>query len=243
VVEAYDPTKDYSGAETNIIVYGYNLCDAFYKGEHNVQDINACVDKCVQCLDVVVKANPQHAITTTYAYENGFSASGTKTVCCANADCPLNKEAEVSAVLAIFEGFQYATRQENGTKYGMVLSYCVNTEALVAYETTMNTKVSYGVLAVAKANATDTILDASGESSVKNIISTEITGTPSVDLIIWGDNATWDAVIDGVAVKDMAFYIVGYYVENEAVSYFSGANSSSGLMALATTSYSEVKEK
>ena len=242
VIEAYDPTKDYSGAETNIIVYGYNLCDAFYKSEHNVQDINACVDKCVQCLDVVVKANPQHAITTTYAYENGFSASGTKTVCCGNKDCPLNKEAEVSSIDAIFEGFVYSTREENGSRYGIVLSYYVNTDALSAYQDNTDKTVSYGVMAIAKQGVNGNPLNADGTPSVESIIATDVTGIPSVDFIIWGSKNAWETELeDGTLVADIDFYILGYVAENGALDYFCAEASSKDITALTALSYNDIK--
>lgn len=219
-----------------------NHCEVYYNGEHEVQDINACVDKCEKCFEIYAKANPEHDLTTVIDYLNGFAASGTKTVCCANEGCPLNLEAQVTSVSAIFNGFVYSTREENGTKYGMVLSYCVDTEALLAYEANKSTTLSYGVLAIAKANVSGSPLDISGAPTTNESITTSVTGTPSVDLIIWGAKSTWDSMLQsGITVKELEFYVVGYVTENDSLEYFCGEASSTDITALTAVSYNGIK--
>ena len=226
-----------------MFIYGCNLCTVAFGGNHTVDEerSNDCAGICKYCALSTPKDNPQHSITVTYAYANGYATVGTKTECCSNEGCPLKAQANVSEIPAIFDGFMYATREESDSRCGMVMTYGVNIEALENYQDNTGKLVSYGVLAVAKANASDNILNADGTSSAQSIVSANVTGTPSVDLIIWGSKNAWETEMDGVAVKDIPFYIVGYASYNGAVSYFCGETSSGKLSDLTSKSYSEIK--
>ena len=242
-IQSYDEWVAQGSPTGKRMVYGYNRCEAFYDGNHVLDEekSNDCVGVCLNCGMITPKAEPKHSFTTVYAYENGFATVGTKTECCSNEGCPLKADARVSEIPAIFNGFMYATREESDSRCGMVMTYGVNIEALENYQDNTGKLVSYGVLAVAKANASDNILNADGTSSAQSIVSANVTGTPSVDLIIWGSKNAWETEMDGVAVKDIPFYIVGYASYNGAVSYFCGETSSGKLSDLTSKSYSEIK--
>ena len=171
-------------------------------------------------------------------YNNGFSANGCKQIECSRCD----SVDETQSVAPIFEGFGYSTREEDGTRYGMVMSYIVNTSALNEYETVNNVAVSYGVLAIAKANVSGNPLANDGSTELESITTTSVTGTKAVDLIIWGSANAWNGTLaDGTAIKDLEFYVTGYVTVNGQLSYFCGADSSATLTELNTISYNGIK--
>ena len=173
-------------------------------------------------------------------YKEGFSANGCKQIKCSR--CDVNDESQ--AVEPIFEGFGYSTREENGSRYGMVMSYVVNTSALKDYETVNNTSVAYGVLAIAELNVNGNPLANDGSTDNESITTTGVTGTKAVDLIIWGSKAAWDSTLeDGTAVKALKFYLTGYVIENGELNYFCGMDSSKNLTELSTIAYNEINNK
>ena len=97
-------------------------------------------------------------------------------------------------------------------------------------------------MAIAKQGVNGNPLNADGTPSVESIIATDVTGTPSVDLIIWGSKNAWETELeDGTLVADIDFYILGYAVENGALDYFYGEASSSDITALEALSYNDIK--
>ena len=170
-------------------------------------------------------------------YANGFSASGYKQIKCAR--CTVNDENTVAS--PIFDGFGYSTREESESRCGMVMSYVVNMDALKEYEGVTDTALSYGVLAVAKPNVSGNPLNADGSTEHESISTTSVTGTKAVDLIIWGSRAAWNAALtDGTVVKALEFYLTGYVIVNNELTYFCGAESSKELVNLNTTSYNKI---
>ena len=171
-------------------------------------------------------------------YNNGFSANGCKQIECSRC----NSLDETQSVDPIFEGFGYSTREEDGAKYGMVMSYIVNTSALNDYEAVNNVAIGYGVLAIAKSIVSGNPLANDGSTELESITTTAVTGTKAVDLIIWGSADAWNGTLsDGTAIKDLEFYVTGYVTVNGQLSYFCGANSSATLTDLDTISYNRIK--
>jgi len=255
---AWDSTKPDSYYQTAkdstawTVVYNYSPCNAFYDGIH-ISDPNKtseCAQTCKNCGTVTLKENPKHSLSTELLYENGYAASGVKTVACLNAGCPLNTNPEATLLDAIFDGFRYSTKENDGKLCAMVLTYNVNTAALRAYEQGTGKVLSYGVLAVAAHNVSASPLENDGTPRQDDLVAVDVTGAPSVDLIIKGSASDWDAVIDnetGITVKDLPFYILGYVVEAEdedkSLSYFYGEKSSKTLTDLEAKSYKDILAK
>ena len=170
-------------------------------------------------------------------YANGFGANGYKQIKCAR--CTANDESGVAS--PIFDGFGYSTREESDLRCGMVMSYVVDMDALREYENVTGTALSYGVLAIAKPNVSGNPLGADGSTDNESITTTSVTGTKAVDLIIWGSRAAWNAALtDGTVVKALEFYLTGYVIVNNELTYFCGAESSKELVNLNTTSYNKI---
>ncbi|MBR2024456.1 MAG: leucine-rich repeat domain-containing protein, partial [Clostridia bacterium] len=65
------------------IVSGYNACEAFYNGVHELdpEKSNACAGICANCQEAKLSSNPVHDYVTTLVYAN-YLANGTKTQTC-----------------------------------------------------------------------------------------------------------------------------------------------------------------
>ena len=141
----------------NFLVYGYNVCKAFYDNEHQEKlnegetDTNLCVlTECSKCgikgLDT--SADSTHIFgKSVIAYANGFASQGTATTACQNSGCVCNTSPFVESVLPIYNALGYSVN-ELGTS--LTLGYTVNYEAYAAYlESDENNKVVFGFVAYA----------------------------------------------------------------------------------------------
>ena len=158
-----DTTKNY-------IVYGYNLCDAFYDGLHSTSQISPCVSECSVCGDKVVNhISDYESIIAEYA--NGFMSNGQKVVNCTNAGCTFKISEELNP---LFSCLGYSA-SENGDG-GIAVGYTVNKTAINTYKEIANVSLNYGVFAISqeKLGAGD-VFDENG-SLAANAISFDVTG-------------------------------------------------------------------
>ena len=130
---------------SHVIVENY-CTNLALKGEHLSSD-NPCVIFCEDCLFSQAKENPQHSISVTITYENGYTNAGAKLTACINKGCGHKEAEEVKALFACL-GYS-ASEFGNG---GMLISFAVNNDAINDYAEVNDVNVSYGVFAGLKSN-------------------------------------------------------------------------------------------
>ena len=155
----------------NYAIYGYNVCDAFYNGEH-LEDGNPCVVNCTRCNTVNgVEKNPNHNISVTITYVNGFHNVGAKVTGCTNAGCT-NNVTEETPSLFVCQGYSAST----SGSMGIVVGYKVNKEAIDAYTSLTGKTVKYGVFAASQEKLDGGDIFENGIAN-KNAICAEIKAT------------------------------------------------------------------
>ena len=181
-LEAYNALEEIT---KNYIVYGVNTCESFY-GEH-LEDNNPCVINCTRCeSENVPEKNPIHNEKVTISYES-ITAVGTKITTCLNAGCS-HSVTENAPILFVCRGYS-VPEDERG---GIAITYTVNKEAILEYESVMGITISYGVFAVAKSKLGDNdIFDENGNATL-GVINAELTeySFTEVDLKITGFSDT-----------------------------------------------------
>jgi hypothetical protein len=186
-------------------------------GNHNLVLIGPCADKCSVCLHYVQRAEQSHDLNEQYKYSNGYLAVGSFDTTCTNEGCNHHLTGELNP---IFEDFMYSKRE--GNVFGLVMVYKVDKEALALYEEKANTKVTFGVLAIAQSNikAEQPLVKNDGTTSYDRIIVANVSEkVPStVTLLIKGEESQWDKH------KETPFYILGYAINEGTVEYFQNAS-------------------
>jgi hypothetical protein len=92
------------------MVYGYNLCDAFYNGKHNVGDVNTCCEDATcqreKCALVIKSTFTDHKLNESLVYANGFDNAGVYNCYCENASyCTVANATEKTAPIVTFLGY------------------------------------------------------------------------------------------------------------------------------------------
>lgn len=126
---AKDFDKNATYTESTII-YNYNACDAFYNGEHVMENVSGCQVKCKNCGLAQEKDNSVHTNTVTMQKtEKGyFDTIVASTVC---SICGKVEKEESIAPLFTHLGYSVSTY---GDGYAMVQGYYVNKAAVDAYK-------------------------------------------------------------------------------------------------------------
>ena len=192
----YAKTQSYDewvleGSPTNDVrfVYGYNVCTAFYNGNHDYtyegSYTNDCVSKCGRCGEITANENPNHNNETVITYENGFLNVGLKVVTCQNADCGYCNETAVDALI-IFVGV--STNEEGNA---LCFGYTMNNEEISEFVNAGNT-FRYGVVAYAPGEDEadlDPVTSSVAPLNPQRTIFAELNDTYSaVDFVINGFN-------------------------------------------------------
>ncbi len=153
------------------VIYGYNVCDAFYASKH-LEDNNPCVINCDRCnVNGVAEENPVHNIATTITYVS-FDTIGTKKIGCTNEGCSHGTTEEAPA---LFVNLGFSASEYDGTQISV--NYKVNAQAVKDYEDATGEKLNYGVFAVrADRIETNDIFDADGKA-LDGVIAADITGS------------------------------------------------------------------
>ena len=171
IVSIDDFVRAEADATKNYIVYGYNLCDAFYDGVHSASQISPCVIECSVCNDKIVNHISEYE-ELVVEYANGFTAKGQKAVVCTSEGCGY---AEISEMPALFENKGYSAAEYEGG--GMSIGFKVDKKAIEKYEEITGETVNYGVFAVlADVIKTNDIFDADGKA-LDGVIAADITDT------------------------------------------------------------------
>ena len=123
-----------------VLVYGYNTCDAFYRGVHieklneGETDNNPCVlTECKTCgaKNLDTSSDATHNFDAgVIAYVNGFASVGTFTVSCQNANCVCNVNPTVTSVPAIYTYLGFAVKEDQTS---LTLGYTFDKDAYESY--------------------------------------------------------------------------------------------------------------
>ncbi len=168
IVSIDDFVRAEADGTKNYIVYGYNLCDAFYDGAHSTSQISPCVVECSVCNDKIVKHISDFE-STVVEYANGFTANGKMSCVCTSEGCTFELNKELNPLFTNL-GFSAA-------EYGdmMSVNYRVNEDAILTYEVLTGVTINYGVFAVMKDNVgNNDIFDENGDA-LKGVIAADIT--------------------------------------------------------------------
>ena len=150
----------------NLLIYGANLCDVSYNGEHNEGDLENYQATCTRCGAVVYCEDPAHSQKITIEYES-FLTAGTKTVVC--LECNTAGRKVETAPLFVCLGYS-ASQYGDGISIG----FKANGEAIAKYREATGKSVTYGVFAVSKEKLGDN--DIFGANGVADgVINAEIT--------------------------------------------------------------------
>ena len=161
---AQDTTKNY-------IVYGYNLCDAFYDGMHKSSQISPCVVECLICNDKIVNHISDYE-SLVVEYANGFMANGKKAVVCTNEGCGFKNEEDLNP---LFSCLGYSAYEAGGD--GIAIGYMVNNEAIDEYTSITGKNLTYGVFVASQSKlGGNDIFDQEGNKA-NGVVSVEITSS------------------------------------------------------------------
>jgi len=157
-IVAYDPSKsngtDYLGMDpyttditvnTNrVIVYGYNLCDAFYNGVHAEGTvINSCQFGCGRnCGQASLLENPQHNLSKVTVFgENGYFDT-----VCVKESCSVCETVTVNEnVSPLFVNYGYScTEFAIDGSYSMSQFFGINKQSLEKYTALTGNAFEYG---------------------------------------------------------------------------------------------------
>ncbi len=124
-----------------MVIYGANLCEVAFGGEHDYQGTGYCVDgfECSMC-PKVIDGTDGHDIVKTIEYANGFAKAGTICEICENDGC---KYIVSSDAPAIFECLGFSTSPDNT---GISTGFIVNAQSLDEYEKFIGKKLTFGVV-------------------------------------------------------------------------------------------------
>ena len=124
-----------------MVIYGANLCEVAFDGEHDYQGTGYCVDgfECSMC-PKVIDGTDGHDIVKTIEYANGFTKAGAICEICENDGC---KYIVSSDAPAIFECLGYSVNSDNT---GIATGFAVNQNSLLVYENLTGKRLTFGVV-------------------------------------------------------------------------------------------------
>lgn len=124
-----------------MVIYGANLCEVAFDGEHDYQGTGYCVDgfECSMC-PKVIDGTDGHDIVKTIEYANGFAKAGTICEICENDRCEYIVSSEAPA---IFECLGYSVNSDNT---GIATGFLVNAQSLDEYEKFIGKELTFGVV-------------------------------------------------------------------------------------------------
>ena len=151
------------------IVYGYNYCDAFYKGTHQ-EDNNPCMVNCERCNTYgVAEKNPIHTLTATITYTS-YDKAGEKKVHCTNDGCQYSDTEEASA---LFVSLGYS-KPVNGNG-SFTVGYQINSKAMNEYSTLTGKTFKYGLFVASQSKlGNNEAIDENG-TAAQGVISADMT--------------------------------------------------------------------
>ena len=191
--------------EGAMAVYGCNVCDTFYNGEHEFDKDCTTADACSHKCGLINTKNESHNDKETLTFANGLTADGVHSVACQNDGCTVKTEETVKPV---FTAKGYST---NAYKNAINGGYEVNLTSLALYERLIGT-LEYGiVIANASSFGEKTFLDENNKVNSDKALQVEMDKQySSFDCSInFGTNT-------GI---DLDLVITAYVIEGDTVTY------------------------
>ncbi|MBQ4510526.1 MAG: leucine-rich repeat domain-containing protein [Clostridia bacterium] len=213
--------------------YNYNYCEAYYNGNHELdpEKSNDCAGICGKCGEVALSANPIHNYVTTISYAKGYLNTGIKTETCQNAGCAHENGYEsVVEAIATFNGVSVKINGD-GLTFGFTFNYEALDELVKITGKSVELGFVVGVKDFIEGEAYNN-KNAVTASVLTWIVETEEEKNEvkyaSADFVLRG---TWDRMVDldgdmiaETNVKDVEFYMAGYLVTNNTVSYLNASD-------------------
>lgn len=206
-----------AASDKNIIVYGYNVCDAFYQGVHDVKvamEGSTCQGECERtgCGEIGILANPEHQSVWVFTDENGNEMKVTALIV-AEYKCTKCQTVESHEEISpIFEAVGYTFDEEDPSQ----ISYraFVKQEPLKRYEELAGQSLKYGLVAgIAKENPDGKPLtfnaDTEEISTNGDVVCVEINNK---------DYASLEIKLMGINVST-SIYCNAFAIVNSKVSY------------------------
>ncbi|MBQ4509611.1 MAG: leucine-rich repeat protein, partial [Clostridia bacterium] len=204
------------------VISGYNACEAFYDGVHQLdpEKSNACAGVCSNCGEKSLAANPVHNYVTTIVYEN-YLAKGVKTQTCQNEGCAHATPVvtDVAPIITEFKGFSVSEKCD-----AITFGYSFDKNAIAEFEA-VNGKIELGFVVAAKALLGENApLNDDGTAATDKVVKASVldeeAGYTGADFVLRGN---WDRDVtigeETLNIKDVEFYMAGYIIVNGAVSY------------------------
>ena len=222
----------------NYLIYGYNMCKAFYNDVHPEKleegevDTNLCMlTECDRCgiTNVYVGNDSTHNMNTTYAYANYF-VNGTITESCQNAGCIYHTTPKVDneTLTPFFKELKYSTRESGGV-FGIYVEYKIDQNAIALYEVLSDKTVNYGVMAIKTSNITGNgPLKVDGTTSANYVVAADVTNNKLAlaQLIItgnWAENSEIEITMLGFVTDGEELHYMGSQDGEAATGTAAGA--------------------
>ena len=210
--------SEFTGADStkNIIVYGYNVCDAFYMGQHDAKNAiegSTCLGLCSRsgCGQTAVLNNAQHTNIWVFANENGGEMSFTAVIVATYKCSSCQTVEKTQNIEKIFDVYGYSFNENDPSNIGYKTK--VNTDAINDYESLSGNTVKYGVvagIAPENANGKPISLNENGEIVIgESTVLADMTETDFKFIQIKVTNIN----------KSTSIYCNTYFVLNSQVSY------------------------
>ena len=202
-----------------------NHCDAYYEGSHAGDDDGDCTTAllCQRCSTLLQEARDSHNNQTIAKYENGYTENGYMRSGCVNCECY-----EEVTLNPLFKCLGYSLQEY--ADGGISISFLVDHDAILDYETATGEKLIYGVFAVAKQNAQETV----GEEKIdKEIINPDGTSANKVASV---DFSKYDYDIFAIKVtgfesdelRGVQLALGGYVIDNDKFTYLQPTKTTEG---------------
>ena len=240
----YDRVKTLCSSNSRFSQAKYSTYESYLAGTHTtgsyifIYDCNICE---VAYDSVHLPASAMHEHTS-------YTASSYLVTACPRC---LEESSRVE-VAPIFDGFGYSARIENNgdTKRALVFSYFINTDSLEIYKSYNPEKtLSFGIVGAFESKITNADsevynpLNADGTAVQGNVVAYDIASKDvvSIDFIIKGEQATWEAN----GIPSSPIYMLGYVIDDTGLYYIGNntekvASQSANITDLKTVTYNEL---
>ena len=157
----YDSSPE-SYQDKDYIIVDCNPCEIFFDGKHTTG-----TPKCTRCNTEIYCEDETHNLEIAITYEN-FGKDGVKTVRC--LDC--NSSVITKVAPKLFDCKGYSMPLDGDDEFS--ISFEINQKAIDEYQEITNTKINYGIFAVAESKIGSNDILLSDGSANENVIKAEV---------------------------------------------------------------------
>ncbi|MBQ8147039.1 MAG: leucine-rich repeat protein [Clostridia bacterium] len=169
IVDYLDPASPWTyttGGAITAHTIVKNYCKPLAVNGEHLYSTNPCVKYCTSCKLATAQENPQHNISTSIVYANGYNNAGSVITGCTNDGCTHSAENEAKALFEC-QGFSASL-----TGDGISLGFKVNNEAIAAYTDATGKTLKYGVFAASQSKlGEEDIFDTDGNANANAIVA------------------------------------------------------------------------